>query len=210
MAEMKFIAPAMFEDSVTRTYNLDETVYGIQTMSTDFNVKYGENAPHINGLLFSLINACVVSDFDKKFGYNFKATKTARNATIRLTAADANHNFNAQMEVLINRPVDRDMKFALTDSDNYDPKYLVDGFDYYDLHNDAYTGVIFLVKSIIESAKEDFKKCSNLSNVCYRDHDILTNIRVHKNTDGKSYTVTIIAFSEKMCIKSYTPDDEKC
>ena len=119
MAEMKFIAPAMFEDSVTRTYNLDETVYGIQTMSTDFNVKYGENAPHINGLLFSLINACVVSDFDKKFGYEFKATKIACNATIRLTAADANHNFNAQMEVLINEPIDDKMKSALMDAHNF-------------------------------------------------------------------------------------------
>lgn len=206
MAEMKFITPAMFEDSVTRTYNLDETVYGIQTMSKDFNVKYGENAPHINGLLFSLINACVVSDFDKKFGYDFKATKTARNATIRLTAADAQHNFNAQMEVLINEPIDDKMKSALMDADNFN--HSIHGFDYLDLHNDAYAGVIFLVKSIIESAKEDFKKCSNLSNVCYRDSDILTNIKVHKNTDGKSYTVTIIAFSEKMCKWCYTPNDK--
>ena len=206
MAEMKFIAPAMFEDSVTRTYNLDETVYGIQTMSTDFNVKYGENAPHINGLLFSLINACVVSDFDKKFGYSFKANKTARSVTIRLAADDAPSIFNTQMETLINETIDDKMKSALMDADNF--KHSIHGFDYLDLHNDAYAGVIFLVKSIIESAKEDFKKCNNLSNVCYRDNDILTNIRVHKNTDGKNYTVTIIAFTEKMCKWSYTPDDK--
>lgn len=203
MAELKFITPAMFEDSITRTYNLDETVYGIQTMSTDFNVKYGENVPHINGLLFSLINACVVSDFDKKFGYNFKASKTCRNAIIRLTAADAQHNFNAQMEVLINEPIDDKMKSALMDADNFD--HSIDGFDYLNLHNDAYAGVIFLVKSIIESAKEEFKKCSNLTSVHYRDNDILTNIAVHKNKDGKSYTVNIVAFNEKMCNKSYDP-----
>lgn len=206
MAEMKFIAPAMFEDSVTRTYNLDETVYGIQTMSTDFNVKYGENAPHINGLLFSLINACVVSDFDKKFGYNFKAIKTARNAIIRLAADDAPSIFNTQMETLINETIDDKMKSALMDADNFN--HSIHGFDYLDLHNDAYAGVIFLVKSIIESAKEEFKKCNNLSNVYYRDNDILTNIRVHKNKDGKNYTVHIVAFTEKMCKRSYTQNDE--
>ena len=195
--EMKFAAPAMFEETTTRTYNIDEAIYGIQTLSTDFNVKYGENAPHINGLLFSLINAMVVSDFDKKFGYNFKATKTARNVIIRLTAADAHHNFNAQMAVLINEPINDKMKSALMDADNF--KHSIEGFDYLDLHNDAYAGVIFLVKSIIESAKENFEKYSNLSNVHYRDNDILTNIRVHKNKNGKSYTVNIIAFSEKMC-----------
>lgn len=195
--EMKFAAPAMFEETTTRTYNIDEAIYGIQTLSTDFNVKYGENAPHINGLLFSLINAMVVSDFDKKFGYNFKATKTARNVIIRLTAADAHHNFNAQMAVLIDEPINDKMKSALMDADNF--KHSIEGFDYLDLHNDAYAGVIFLVKSIIESAKENFEKYSNLSDVRYCDNDILTNIRVHKNKDGKSYTVNIIAFSDKMC-----------
>lgn len=195
--EMKFATPAMFEETTTRTYNIDEAIYGIQTLSTDFNVKYGENAPHINGLLFSLINAAFVSDFDKKFGYNFKATKTARNVIIRLTAADAHHNFNAQMVVLINEPINNKMKSALMDASNF--KYSIEGFDYLDLHNDAYAGVIFLVKSIIESAKENFEKYSNLSDVCYRDNDILTNIRVHKNKDGKSYTVNIVAFGEKMC-----------
>lgn len=195
--EMKFAAPAMFEETTTRTYNIDEAIYGIQTLSTDFNVKYGENAPHINGLLFSLINAMVVSDFDKKFGYNFKATKTARNVIIRLAAADAHHNFNSQMAVLINEPINDKMKSALMDADNF--KHSIKCFDYLDLHNDAYAGVIFLVKSIIESAKENFEKYSNLSDVRYRDNDILTNIRVHKNKDGKSYTVNIIAFSDKMC-----------
>lgn len=206
MAEMKFIAPAMFEDSITRTYNLNETVYGIQALSTDFNIKYGENAPHINGLLFSLINACVVSDFDKKFGYNFKATKTARNVIIRLAADDAPNNFNDQMETLINTPIDDKMKSSLLDADNFN--HSIDGFDYLDLHNDAYAGIIFLVKSVIESAKEDFKKCSNLSNVCYRDDDHLTNIRVHKNKDGKNYTVNIIVFSERMCKWTITSNDK--
>ena len=195
--EMKFATPAMFEETTTRTYNIDEAIYGIQTLSTDFNVKYGENAPHVNGLLFSLINAMVVADFDKEFGYNFKATKTARNVIIRLTAADTHHNFNAQMAVLINEPIDDKMKSALMDADNFN--HSIKGFNYLDLHNDAYAGVIFLVKSIIESAKENFEKYSNLSDVHYRDNDILTNIRVHKNKDGKSYTVNIIAFGEKMC-----------
>lgn len=195
--EMKFAAPVMFEETTTRTYNLDEAIYGIQTLSTDFNVKYGENAPHINGLLFSLINAAVVSDFDKKFGYNFKVIKSCRNAIIRLAAADAQHNFNAQQQVLVNEPIDDKMKSALMDADNFD--HSIKGFDYLDLHNDAYAGVIFLVKSIIESAKKDFEKYSNLSDIHYRDNDILTNIRVHKNKDSKNYTVSIIAFSEKMC-----------
>lgn len=210
MAELKFMVPAMFEETTTRVYDLNETMYGIQTLSTDFNVKYGENAPNINGMLFSLINACIVSDFDEKFGYEFKASKTYRRATFKLSKADAHHNFNAQMEVLINEPIDDEMKSALMDADNF--KNPIDGFDYLNLHNDAYAGIIFLVKSIIESADAEFKVNPGLADVYYQDigsNSInkltgkFSSIRVHKNKNGKnytggSYTVSILAFGERM------------
>lgn len=190
MESMVFEKPSNYEVKVTRVYKLDDAI-------KTFDIGYGVSTPSINGLAFSIINACITAKFDEKFGYTFKSGHIFRRAEITLDTEDAAVQFKTQMEDLISKPIDKAMRMALTHTDNYNPNHLIPGFEYTNMYNDAYTSIFYMITEIIKSAVIDFESIENLSDVIYRNGDNNISIRIHKNTNAKRYTLYILAFTDK-------------
>ena len=190
MESMVFEKPSNYEVKVTRVYKLDDAI-------KSFNIGYGTTVPSINGLVFGIINACIAAKFDEKFGYAFKSGHIFRRVEITLDTEDAAAQFEDQMKDLASKPVDEVMKMALIHTDNYNLSHLIPGFEYTNMHNDAYISIFYMITEIIKSAVIDFKSVENLSDVIYRNDDKNISIRIYKNTNAKRYTLYILAFTDK-------------
>lgn len=190
MKNMVFENPNVYEERLARVYKLDDAI-------KNFDIDYGVNTPSINGLLFGIINACIAAKFDEKFGYTFKSGITYRRVKITLDTEDTAIQFKSQMGDLICKPIDDAMKMALIHADNYNLNHLIDGFEYTNLHDDAYTSIFYMVTEMIKSAVSDFKSIENLSDVFYQTNDKNASIRIHKNINAKRYTVDILAFTNR-------------
>lgn len=190
MESMVFEKPSNYGVKVTRVYKLDDAI-------KTFDIGYGVSTPSISGLAFSIINACIAAKFDEKFGYIFKSGHIFRRVEITLDTEDAAAQFKTQMEDLISKPIDKAMRMALTHTDNYNPNHLIPGFEYTNMHNDAYTSIFYMITEIIKSTVIDFESIENLSDVIYRSGDNNISIRIYKNTNAKRYTLYILAFTDK-------------
>lgn len=183
MESMVFEKPSNYGVKVTRVYKLDDAI-------KTFDIGYGVSTPSINGLAFSIINACIAAKFDEKFGYIFKSGHIFRRVEITLDTEDAATQFKDQMKDLASKPVDEVMKMALIHTDNYNPTHLISGFEYDNLCNDAYVSIFYMITEIIRSAVIDFKSIENLSDVIYRSGDNNISIRIHKEYKCKKiYTL---------------------
>lgn len=189
--ELKFAMPLIYTDKTTRYYNLQHVISIVGALSEGFDVNYRiGNVPSFSGLTFSLINMAAIGNDDND--YHCSSEKYSR-----IMSFDTHHYENKLEKIFKSLQactIEPQFEVALFDNDNYNTK--IDGFTYFDLKNNAYEGVMFIINHVIEESISEMEK--DLSLIKIITSDAFTSISVHRISFSPNiYNITIKAYADK-------------
>ena len=189
--ELKFMMPSTCTDKTTRYYDLQDVIFGVSALSTDFNVNYHlGNVPTFNGLAFSLINMTAINA--DEHDYDFKFEKS--NRVMHFITTPEDNKLEKTFKSLQSCVIEPQFEVALFDHDNYEDTK-IEGFTYFDLKNDAYEGVMFILNHVVEESISEMEKDRSLKKIITCDD--FTSISVEATSMARIYDVTIRAYANK-------------
>jgi hypothetical protein len=190
--ELKFMMPSTYTDKTTRYYDLQDVIFGVGAVSTDFNVDYHlDKVPSFNGLTFSLINMSGINADEHDYNFVFEPSNRIMHFITRPGENKLENTFKSLQSCVI----EPQFEVALFDHDNYgDTK--IEGFMYFDLKNDAYEGVIFILNHVVEESIAKMEKDRSLTKIITCND--FTSINVEATSMAFIYDVTIRAYADKV------------
>lgn len=189
--ELKFMMPSTCTDKTTRYYDLTDVIFGVGALSEGFNVNYHlGNVPTFNGLTFSLINMTAINADEHDYDFNFEKS----NRIMHFITSPEDNKLEKTFKSLQSCVIEPQFEVALFDHDNYEDAK-IEGFTYFDLKNDAYEGVMFILNHIVEESISEMEKDRSLTEIITCDD--FTSISVSKAPMAKIYDVTIRAYADK-------------
>ena len=189
--ELKFTMPLTYTDKTTRYYNLQNVISIVKVLSEGFDVKYSSgNVPSFNGLTFSLINMAAIGNDDND--YHCSSEKYRR--TMCFSTYTNENKLEKIFKSLQACIIEPQFEVALFDDDNYNTK--IEGFTYFDLKNNAYEGVIFIINHVIKESISEMEKDISLVEVI--TSDAFTSISVRRiSFSPNAYNIIIKTYADK-------------
>lgn len=189
--ELKFMMPHTYTDKTTRYYNLQNVISIVRVLSEGFDVKYSSgNVPSFNGLTFSLINMAAIGND----GNDYQCSSEKYRRTICFSTYTDENKREKIFKSLQACTIEPQFELALFDSDNYNTK--IDGFTYFDLKNNAYEGVMFIINHVIKESISEMEKDISLAEVITSDAFTSISVRIISFSPN-AYSITIKAYADK-------------
>lgn len=189
--ELKFMMPSTCIDKTTRYYDLQDVIFGVGALSDDFDVDYHTGkVPTFNGLVFSLINMIAINADEHDYRFNFEKS----NRGMFFITNPGKNKLEEAFKSLQSCVIEPQFELALFDHDNYEDAK-IEGFTYFDLKNEAYTGVMFILNHVVEESISEMEKDHSLCEITTCDN--FTSISV-KKISSTMYDVIIKAYADKV------------
>ena len=189
--ELKFMMPSTCTDKTTRYYDLQDVIFGVGALSEGFDVDYRTGkVPTFNGLVFSLINMIAINADEHDYLFNFEKS----NREMFFTTNPGKNKLEETFKSLQSCVIEPQFEVALFDHDNYEDAK-IEGFTYFDLKNDAYKGVMFILNHVVEESISEMEKDQSLCEIITCDD--FTSISV-KKISSTMYDVIIKAYADKV------------
>lgn len=191
--ELKFMMPSTRIDKTTRYYDLQDVIFGVGALSEGFDVDYHTGkVPTFNGLTFSLINIIAINADEHDYRFNFDFKKS--NREMFFITNPGKNKLEETFKSLQSCVIEPQFEVALFDHDNYEDAK-IEGFTYFDLKNNAYEGVMFILNHVVEESISEMEKDHSLCEITTCDN--FTSITV-KKMSSTMYDVIIKAYADKV------------
>lgn len=191
--ELKFMMPSTCIDKTTRYYDLQDVIFGVGALSEGFDVDYHTGkVPTFNGLTFSLINMIAINADEHDYRFNFDFKKS--NREMFFITNPCKNKLEETFKSLQSCVIEPQFEVALFDHDNYEDAKIED-FTYFDLKNNAYEGVMFILNHVVEESISEMEKDQSLCEIITCDD--FTSISV-KKISSTMYDVIIKAYADKV------------
>lgn len=188
--ELKFMMPSTCTDKTTRYYDLSDVIFGVGALSDGFDVDYRTGkVPTFNGLTFSLINMIAINADEHDYRFNFEKS----NRTMFFITNPDGSKLEETFKSLKSCVIEPQFELALFDPDNYEGTK-IEGFTYFDLKNNAYEGVMFILNHVVKESISEMEKDNSLCEIITCDD--FTSISV-KKISSTMYDVIIKAYADK-------------
>lgn len=188
--ELKFMMPSTCTDKTTRYYDLQDVIFGVGALSDDFDVDYHTGkVPTFNGLTFSLINMIAINADEHDYRFNFEKS----NRTMFFITNPDGSKLEETFKSLQSCVIEPQFELALFDPDNYEGTK-IEGFTYFDLKNNVYEGVMFILNHVVKESISEMEKDNSLCEIITCDD--FTSISV-KKISSTMYDVIIKAYADK-------------
>ena len=188
--ELKFMMPSTCTDKTTRYYDLQDVIFGVGALSEGFDVDYRTGkVPTFNGLVFSLINMIAINADEHDYRFNFEKS----NRGMFFITNPGKNKLEEVFKSLQSCVIEPQFEVALFDHDNYEDAK-IEGFTYFDLKNNAYEGVMFILNHVVEESISEMEKDQSLCEIITCDD--FTSISV-KKIFSTMYDVIIKAYADK-------------
>lgn len=188
--ELKFMMPSTCTDKTTRYYDLQDVIFGVGALSDDFDVDYHTGkVPTFNGLTFSLINMIAINADEHDYRFNFEKS----NRTMFFITNPDGSKLEETFKSLQSCVIEPQFELALFDPDNYEDAK-IEGFTYFDLKNNAYEVVMFILNHVVKESISEMEKDNSLCEIITCDD--FTSIAV-KKISSTMYDVIIKAYADK-------------
>lgn len=189
--DLKFMMPSTCIDKTTRYYDLQDVIFGVKALSEGFDVDYHTGkVPTFNGLVFSLINMIAINANEHDYRFNFEKS----NRGMFFTTNPGKNKLEEVFKSLQSCVIEPQFELALFDHDNYEDAK-IEGFTYFDLKNNAYSGVMFILNHVVEESISEMEKDHSLREITTCDN--FTSISV-KKMSSTMYNVIIKAYADKV------------
>lgn len=189
--ELKFMMPSTCIDKTTRYYDLQDIIFGVRALSEGFDVDYHTGkVPTFNGLTFSLINMIAINADEHDYRFNFEKS----NRGMFFITNPSKNKLEEVFKSLQSCVIEPQFELALFDHDNYEDAK-IEGFTYFDLKNNAYEGVMFILNHVVEESISEMEKDQSLCEIITCDD--FTSISV-KKISSTMYDVIIKAYADKV------------
>ena len=188
--ELKFTMPLVYTDKTIRYYNLQHVISIVGALSDGFDVRYRtDNTPSFNGLTFSLIDMVAINN--DKDGCRFSIEKHKR--IMAFDTHSGENKLEKTFKSLQSCVIEPQFEAALFDYDNYED-VKIEGFTYFNLKNNAYEGVMFILNHIVEESISKMEKDHSLVKIITCDDFI--SISVRKIVSSNLYNVIIQTYAD--------------
>lgn len=183
--------PSTCIDKTTRYYDLQDVIFGVGALSEGFDVDYHTGkVPTFNGLVFSLINMIAINADEHDYRFNFEKS----NRGMFFITNPGKNKLEEVFKSLQSCVIEPQFEAALFDHDNYEDAK-IEGFTYFDLKNNAYEGVMFILNHVVEGSISEMENDQSLCEITTCDN--FTSISVKKMT-STMYNVVIKAYADKV------------
>jgi hypothetical protein len=183
--------PSTCIDKTTRYYDLQDVIFGVGALSEGFDVDYHTGkVPTFNGLTFSLINMIAINADEHDYHFDFKKS----NREMFFITNPGKNKLEETFKSLQSCVIEPQFEVALFDHDNYEDAKIED-FTYFDLKNNAYEGVMFILNHVVEESISEMEKDNSLCEIITCDD--FTSISV-KKMSSTMYDVIIKAYADKV------------
>ena len=129
-------------------------------------------------------------EHDYRFNFDFKKS----NREMFFITNPGKNKLEETFKSLQSCVIEPQFEVALVDHDNYD-NAKIEGFTYFDLKNDAYKGVMFILNHVVEESISEMEKDQSLCEIITCDY--FTSISV-KKISSTMYDVIIKAYADKV------------